>query len=101
MNFFLASPLPSGSLRMGTRLSGWCLGLILRTNSTNEIVDKLAKNISVIGKPSLTTDEQSVVADHSRHFSRPKVSLKAKLFGILETVDSYIEVETIIDQMKN
>ena len=30
-----------------------------------------------------------------------KESLKGKLFDILETVDSYIEVETIIDQMKN
>ena len=30
-----------------------------------------------------------------------KESLKEKLFYILETVDSYIEVETIIDQMKN
>ena len=30
-----------------------------------------------------------------------KESLKGKLFDILETVDSYIEVETIINQMKN
>ena len=30
-----------------------------------------------------------------------KESLKGKLFDILETVDSYIEVDTIIDQMKN
>ena len=29
-----------------------------------------------------------------------KESLKGKLFDIFETVDSYIEVETIIDQMK-
>ena len=29
-----------------------------------------------------------------------KESLKGKLFDILETVDSYIEVETIIDQLK-
>ena len=28
-------------------------------------------------------------------------SLKGKLFDILDTVDSYIELETIIDQMKN
>ena len=30
-----------------------------------------------------------------------KESLKGKLFDTLETVDSYVEVETIIDQMKN
>ena len=30
-----------------------------------------------------------------------KESLKGKLFDTIETVDSYIEVETIIDQMKN
>ena len=30
-----------------------------------------------------------------------KESLKGKLFDILETVDSFIEVETIIDQIKN
>ena len=30
-----------------------------------------------------------------------KESLKGKLFDTLETVDSYNEVETIIDQMKN
>ena len=30
-----------------------------------------------------------------------KESLKGKLLDILETVDSYIEVETLIDQMKN
>ena len=30
-----------------------------------------------------------------------KESLKGELFDTLETVDSYIEVETIIDQMKN
>ena len=30
-----------------------------------------------------------------------KESLNGKLFDRFETVDSYIEVETIIDQMKN
>ena len=30
-----------------------------------------------------------------------KESLKGKLFDVLETVDSHIEVETMIDQMKN
>ena len=30
-----------------------------------------------------------------------KASQKGTLFDILKTVDSYIEVETIVDQMKN
>ena len=41
------------------------------------------------------TDQKNV------HLVSFKESLRGKLFDILETVDSYVEVETIIDQLKN